>query len=485
MSRSRPLSVPVPALFVVLGLASCSSEDKPAAKEPEAKFPEMVGVTFAADENPDPHVVEVSLTAQRAKKDIGGKEVVMMTYNGEAPGPVIRAHVGDEVIVHFDNLLDEPTTIHWHGLRIPDAMDGSPRIQDPVPAKGIYTYRFKVPEAGSFWYHPHVRPFDQIERGLYGMFVVYGKDDPAYDAERYLALDDLRLVNSSVAPPDFSTFPEMMHGRYGDMLITNGQKAELAKGESKRGKVERWRLVNTANARTQRLGIEGAKWRIIGTDGGLLNTPYTPKEIVLPVGQRYDVEVSYDTVGTVKLLSSIAVADGADKVKYVPTQVFAVDVAEGTEAPREIAWPELPVREKRVADAALSLSFNAIQTSDGMVEWQVNGKAHSMDAVGTYKVGQTVKIKLENKLGPEHPFHLHGQFFEILNKPEYPGLKDTVLIPGMETVEVLAYMDNPGRWMAHCHILEHAELGLMSEIVVEGEPGQVSPGLPDHGHGQH
>ncbi|MFO0750000.1 MAG: multicopper oxidase family protein [Myxococcota bacterium] len=460
---------PDPAIDAVNDANPDVSDSDDATQAPVA-LPEVLAPAVAEDLDPDPHVVEVSLTAKKKRVEILPHLVVeMWTYNGSIPGPLIHCRVGDEVIVHFQNDLPEPTTVHWHGLRIPADMDGSPRIQDPIPAGGSFTYRFTPPDAGSFWYHPHVKTNEQIEKGLYGLFVVHEAEDPSVDADRYIALDDILLDTDGLAP-FLSDMMEEMHGRTGNTLLTNGQVDALELTATK-GRVERWRLVNTANARTMELTLEGASWRVMGTDGGLIATPYGVGRLVLPVGQRYDLEVTYDQAGTAELQSHVLTVNDHNQVEELAIPVVSVAVAESAAAPTVAAWPTVPALPARVPTDSAELVLDAKSTSQG-IEWMINGESMPMDPLFEVAKGSTMTIVLKNKQVPEHPFHLHGQFFEIAKRngkavTDEPGLKDTVLIHGSETVELRAYMDNPGRWMAHCHILEHSELGMMGEFLVD------------------
>ncbi len=437
------------------------------------ELPELWGVGPAvADTNPDPDIVEVELVARYEDITIGeGMTFEMMTYNGSFPGPVIQAKVGDRVIVHFRNELVQETTVHWHGLRISDQMDGSPRIQDPVVSGATFTYDFVVPEAGTFWYHPHVRSNFQVERGLYGMLVVSDELDPEYDLERGLVLDDILVdFDTGTLPGHLASHPELMHGRTGNVLLTNGMEiSEAPRGEATQGDVERWRIVNTANARTLELSVSGASVRVIGVDGGKLPVPYTTDRLLVPVGQRYDLEVSYDSAGPVELIAHVLVLNEADEVVEEPFPMFSVDVTPSAETPRVIDWPTIEPLPERAVDEEVTIAMNAINDETGL-HWTLNGVADREEPLFTWGEGRTVRIRLVNEAGPEHPFHLHGQFFQIVDTgqpwTQQPGLKDTVLVPGLETVEIIAYLDNPGRWMAHCHILEHAELGMMGEIIV-------------------
>ncbi len=442
------------------------SVDVPAPPPPYV-MPDVAGVDALEDTNPDPNVVEVSLSAGKTTASFkAGTATDVFAYNGSLPGPLLRAKVGDEVIVHFKNDLAEPTTVHWHGLRIPDQMDGSPRVQSPVKPGEAFTYRFKVPDAGSYWYHPHMRTDVQVEKGLYGPIVVFDPKDPAYDAERYLLLDDVRIEASRKISP-VSSMDGMMGGRFGNVLLTNGRPSKDVTATVEQGAVERWRIVNTANARTMDIGIDGASFRVIGTDGGLLPEPYTTKRLLVPVGQRFDLEITYDQPGAVKLVSYVRTFDAKDKPITLALPAFTVDVTASDRAPPKIVWPEV-ARHTREAQSKVTVILNATQT--GSMPWTINGKAMPMDPLFTWPEGATVELTVINRIATEHPFHLHGQFFEILD-PNQPGLKDTVLVPSSSSVKIKAYLDNPGRWMAHCHILEHAELGMMGEFVVTPKAG--------------
>lgn len=434
--------------------------------------PLVWGVDKAADGDPAADVVEVELTAAPTSFSFQGISLRgMLAYNGQIPGPLIEAKVGDTIVVHFKNELEEPTTIHWHGLRISDEMDGNPRIQTPVQPGESFTYRFVAKEAGSYWYHPHVNTNQQVERGLYGALVIHDPQLPRYDLERQLVLDDILFDSTTGELPSFmGSMMEQMHGRFGNRLLTNGQPSHLVVGQAQQGKVERWRIVNTANARTMVLGLGGARFRVIGTDGGALKTPYTTERIEVPVGQRYDLEVSYDDPGKVELLLFVPTVNDAGQLVEQQATMFAVEVAQTGDVAPSVEWPALTplIDEGREATREVTYELNGVQTASGL-QWSLNGQPHADEPLFTFQEGETVRIKLINLAGPEHPFHLHGQFFHVVadRGGAQPGLKDTVLVPGMSTVEIVAYMDNPGRWMAHCHILEHAELGMMSELVVE------------------
>ena len=473
--------VAIAGTLVACGSSSSDAPPPPAppppAPPPAWVMPDVLGVTALEDENPDPDVVEVTIAARRTTTSfVAGKKTAVWGYNGSLPGPLLRAKVGDRVIVHFKNSLADPTTIHWHGLRISDQMDGSPRVKSPVEAGKTFTYEFTVPDAGSFWYHPHVTAAEQIEMGLSGPIVVFDpKKDPTYDAERFLLLRDIRLESDGTISPQ-APMDGMMAGRYGNMLLTNGRPVKEAVASVEQGTVERWRIVNTANARTMQIGIEGASFRVIGTDGGLLPEPYTTKRISVPVGQRYDLEVTYDQPGTTKLVSWVESADANGNPVTTKMNAFTVTVAESARVPRDIAWPSVTL-PSRAADSTATVTLDV--TKQGDMPWTINGKPEPMEPIFTWKQGATVDVTIVNKVAMEHPFHLHGQFFQVLDGKQ-PGLKDVVLIPPSGTVKIRAYVDNPGHWLAHCHILEHAEMGMMSEVLVTADPKAPPIGPMSH-----
>src|ERR671932_1535929 len=230
--------------------------------------------------------VAVKLAAREVDWEYApGRSVAGNTFNGQVPGPAIEAEVGAPLVVELTNELSEPTTIHWHGLRVPADMDGTESVQRAVEAGERFEYRFVVPDAGTYWYHSHVNETEQLERGLYGALGVRDSDEPTLDRERVLLLDDLKLgADGDLAP--FGDHHELHEGREGDVRLVNGrQEPEL---EMAAGQVERWRIVNTANTRYVRLSIGGRPFSILGTDGGLLPEPLPVRETLVTPGERVD-----------------------------------------------------------------------------------------------------------------------------------------------------------------------------------------------------
>jgi FtsP/CotA-like multicopper oxidase with cupredoxin domain len=474
---------------------------------PPAPMPAVEGLTELVDHNPDPRVVEVDLEARPSEAEFrAGVMTRVWGYEGLVPGPLLHVREGDRVIVHVRNALSVPHIVHWHGLRISDAMDGSPRLLRPFAAGASFRYEFVVPEPGTFWYHAHSSSIEQIERGLYGAIVVHERTPPRFDRERIFVLDDVKLDAEGQIAPFLTTGPDIGRGRTGNVLLVNGSARPLA-GSVARGALERWRIINAANARTMYIRVRGGSALVIGTDGGLIPTPYEFNELEIAPGQRYDLAVRADPpaqpamdAGALADASDDGGADSGDAGSAEPSvelinnvpfitssgtvqdQLFTLArygysgaVSQRVDyAPPAISLPD--TNPANATDYALALSGRASPTG---VQFSINGRvgvahdgppedggAHPSDE--TFVQGQPVRFTISANVSPEHPFHLHGQFFQIIERggvavTDEPGLKDTVLVRGRESVTILTYFENPGRWMYHCHISEHGENGMMGE----------------------
>lgn len=463
-----------PFAAVALPLLGCTSPTSPGAGQaPEdsaspvaEELPEpyaLEGLTVAADLDPQLDVVEVHLTAAVSSVEwVEGRQTEIWTYNGLVPGPVIAAKVGDTVRVVLTNELEEETTIHWHGLRISDEMDGVPAIQAPVQPGEQFTYEFVVPDSGTFWYHPHVRANEQIEHGLQGMLVVEEADAPELP-ERGFVLDDVYLSASGSFGSFNTNHMEQMHGRFGNLLLANGESRVLD-GALAPGVPERWRIVNTANARMMSVEVDGAPWRIVAIDGTLLAEPLEVTRFRMPVGRRIDVEVLPQSSGDTVSLSVFTAGE--------TYPVFEASV-EGEPGPGEwTTWPATPLPALADPTQEVELVLNGRSSTSGQLEWTINDEVYGEHEALPVSADTPTRITVRDRSGADHPFHLHGQFFRVLSRdgeqlPWDAGRLDTVLVGGDEELVLQTDFDNPGRWMAHCHILEHAELGMMAELVIE------------------
>ena len=451
-------------MFLILSFLACTEEKT-------YEIPAIWGYEALTDINPDPNIVEVELSAGTMSKIIGEEEVPnVWAYNNQTPGPLLQAKKGDQVIVHFTNNLSDATTIHWHGLRIPDDMDGTPMVQNPIEPGETFTYDFVVPDSGTYWYHPHMRSPEAVERGLQAPLIIHDPRDPIVDKERMFVIDDLYLNQSG----DIGSFeinrPVSVHGRHGNNLLTNGQNiiAEPLTDTVRPKSVERWRLVNTANARTMWANISGAAWKVMAIDGTTLEEPYKTDIIMLPVGRRFDIEVIPDAAKTEVSLNILLPTQTGSMTAY-PAFVAPIEGEEGINAWN--SWPTdpLPLASLDV-EQEIELVFDGALNNAGIAEWTINGVRFGEHEPIVVKGNTPSIIRIKEKAGASHPYHLHGEFFQILERNSgvmLPGQMDTLLIEGDEEVVLWTNFTNPGRWMTHCHILEHAEQGMMTELIVE------------------
>jgi len=427
----------------------------------------------AAQPEPDHRVV--SLTMETCESDwefTAGRTTRAWCFNRQVPGPTIEAQVGDVLEVRLTNNLPEPTTMHWHGLRLPAAMDGTDMMQQPVAPGGSFTYRFKLPDAGTFWYHPHVHETVQMERGLYGALVVHGPDEPTFDADRVFVLDDVLLDDDAqVEPP--GGWVERHNGREGDVRLVNGrQEPELTIAA---GQIERWRFVNASSARYVRLSIGGRPFKIIGTDGGLIPSPVTATEVLLATADRVELAVGPFAEGEVLAVESLAY--NRRSITWPRDERFAT-LRVGPHAPSRAMIPEtLRHIEPLVHGAAVPTREVHLGVKIGLkgMEFQINHETHHRD--DPVVVGQLQVWDVINDSNMDHPFHLHGFFFQVLavdgEAPPFLSWEDTVNVPPKSTVRI-AWMpdDRPGEWMYHCHILEHHEKGMMAHFRVVRPGGE-------------
>src|SRR5919106_2172095 len=262
----------------------------PVAHEPSAGADEAYRRAYAtAQPDPGRRVIPVQLEAREIDWEfVPGTRTRAWGYNGQIPGPVIEGQVGDVLEIRFTNRLPQPTNIHWHGLRVPAAMDGTEMVQRSVAPGETFIYRFRGPDAGTFWYHPHSNETVQLEMGLYGALIVRGPNEPQLDAERVFALDDVRLDQQGQIAP-FGGIVQHHDGREGDTRLVNGKAEPVL--EIAAGQVERWRIINASSARYIRLSVGGKPFKLLGTDGGLLEAPVTTTEILLATADRVDIAV--------------------------------------------------------------------------------------------------------------------------------------------------------------------------------------------------
>jgi FtsP/CotA-like multicopper oxidase with cupredoxin domain len=499
---------------------------------------------------------------------LGADRVRMLAYDGSIPGPTLRVRQGSEITVHVRNDADTDATVHWHGLRLDNAFDGVPHeTQAPIPVGGEFSYRLRFPDAGLYWYHPHIREDYGLDMGLYGNIVVDPVDDdywPPVDREHIVTLDDVLVEDGRIAGFNVDGPTHVAMGRFGNVMLTAGE-TELTLSAAA-GEVVRFHFTNTANTRLFNVALPGARMKLVGGDSGRYEHETFVDRVLLAPSERAIVDVVYGRSGTFDLehrtpdhtyvLGTVTVADPtarpaaltearaqfeslrtapeltaertsleADRrrppdktlafeslmpllygtpptdvdtwtcpmhpdvlsdtpgncpicgMKLIPATASALadrshahERGHGHDAPDGLEWEDLMPEINRASDSC-NMTWKLVDRDTGGENWHIDW---------TFQVGDRVKIRLENGMDQDHPmhhpFHVHGagRFLVLARNGETDDnlvWKDTVLVRSGETVDILLDVTNQGLWMAHCHIAEHNQAGMMFSFrVTEGGP---------------
>jgi FtsP/CotA-like multicopper oxidase with cupredoxin domain len=439
----------------------------------------------APDLNDDPRIVEVNLTAQPASVEVAtGTRVNAWTYNGGLPGPLIRTRVGDRLIVHFTNELPQPTTVHWHGVRVPIEMDGVPGISQPDVKTGeSFTYDFVVRDAGLYWYHPHVMSNAQVGFGLYGALLVEDPGEGVDIADQLtIVLSDIGFDKDGTLEPADSGGPAgMVFGREGAHLLVNGKV--MPRVHARAGAPQRWRILNAAKSRFFFLDLDGQPMTKIGSDVGLQEKPVTSEALLVTAGERVDVIVT--PTGAPKstlVVKALLYNRGYGSVEFRTVEdLFTIEFTADAPLPKQ---PLPPISRAITPPSASGATKVPVvltlppQDAKGRSEFRVNGVPFWKATPFLAKLGETQLWDIRNETQWDHPFHLHGFYFMRVDENGEPvrplEWKDTLNVPMESTVRFLVTFDErPGEWMFHCHILDHADGGLMGTVRV-GSPGTAT-----------
>lgn len=407
-----------------------------------------------------------------------GKTVKAWGFNGTLPGPTLRARKGDELVIKVKNNLEEPTIIHWHGIRLPARMDGTESVQQPIAPGEVFEYRFDLPDAGSFWYHSHHNETVQMERGLYGALIVDGDTDPVVEADRVFMLDDMKLTKEGqfYRGGAIGRWKERHDGREGNTILVNGRQEPLI--ETGAGSVERWRFINAASARYVRLYMGGKEFSVIATDGNYLQKPVRTTELMITPGERYDLLVGPFDEGTSFLLETLPY----NRMTFVKSKRATLAfIKVGKQKSSIHSWPVHlgTIHPLAPQDAVVNrkIRFSVGPSWKRGIDFLVNGETHMHDK--PVKLGELQVWEVSNTSLMDHPFHLHGFFFQVLEEngkaPESLSWKDTYNLKPRTTIKIAWMPDRTGSWMYHCHILEHHAAGMMGhfEVIAEGEKPSV------------
>jgi FtsP/CotA-like multicopper oxidase with cupredoxin domain len=434
----------------------------------------------------DPQVL-TARTGEAMLTEHGPTRGIMTYGNGDtsphgegAMPPVLRMRRGEPYRIRLENRLDEPTTVHWHGLRIDNRMDGVPFLTQPYVYGGDgFDYAFTPPDAGTFWYHPHCNTLTQIGRGMTGVIVVDDAADPAFDAEIVLNLRDWRLGGDGQFIEQFKPRDAARAGTFGTVRTANWRQSPQY--DAPAGGLVRLRLAATDVTRILSLVVEGAQTTVIALDGNPVADRFTLETLMIGPGQRLDLCVrmpeTEDAVVTLKdirgtrpavLATLRAVGQSLKRNVGDLPPLFANPLPEpDLSAATEIPFVLSASAEERPKDGicgSLGYNFWAINK----VPW-ADDNGDPTAPLAEMKAGRTYIFNVENPTPQVHPIHLHGLVFRPLNSNKQavrPHFSDTYLILPDEKVQLALVADNPGDWVFHCHIIEHQKTGMTSYVRV-------------------
>ena len=424
-----------------------------------------------------PRTVEVNLTAAVTRLSLQpGVTSEVFAYNGHVPGPTLDVREGDHVLIHFKNNLPEATTVHWHGIHLPFESDGSPF--HPIQPGESHDYAFTVRSgsAGTYWYHPHPdrRTGFAIGKGLFGAIVVHAAADPLPAMnEKLLVLSDNRfLTDGTIDFPDPASHHggiDEENGREGPVLFVNGQVMPTISIRS--GEIQRWRVINSSAGRIFRIALAGQTMLQVGTDGGLFEKPLEVRELILATGERAELLVKGGVPGSHVMLQNLPYDRYSPHTRPTDWSVTRDLLTVATSNEPAIVAPNIPRSLRKVVplDTTKVTAVRTIVFGQGII----NGHTMDMARVDvSTRVGATEIWEIANIVGMDHPFHLHGFQFQVLDRDgvaePFVAWKDMLNIPRHSTARIIVrYDDYPGKWMFHCHILDHEDHGMMGVLEVK------------------
>ncbi len=428
------------------------------------------------------------LVVQSAQYWFAGRDQItkgLVSLSPDGPPPVLSVMQGDLFDTRVENTLGDYTAMHWHGLRVPNAMDGVPYLtQFPIGQNGEFDYTFTPQDAGTFWYHPHCMTLSQMASGLTGVLIVKEREDLGFSTEQVLNFKDFRLDEEAQLLPYYTARGAARAGTFGNVISANWQVRP--RYDHPAGGLVRLRLVATDTTRLYKLYITGAEGRIIACDGHPVDeavewpteqAPYilAPGQrldiaLKMPAGEGQEVQIMGALPGGARALATLR-AIGADQGR---------DLAEIAPLPRNPVTP-LDMRAPKVHDFVFGwtpeggTANNGFCGTLGYTFWSINRTPWAGDAakdtgpLAVLERGKTHVLRLRNESPNAHPIHLHGLVFKPLrsNRRKVPqNWTDTALLLKDEVMEVALVADNPGNWAFHCHVIEHQKTGLAGYLQV-------------------
>ncbi|THD75070.1 multicopper oxidase family protein [Thalassobius vesicularis] len=419
---------------------------------------------------------------QLAPEGYGATQV--WSYDGSVPGPVLRARQGHRITRQLVNELDVPTSVHWHGIRIDNAMDGVAGLtQDAVPPGGTFDYDFALPDAGTYWYHAHTNSMEQVARGLSGALIVEEPDALDVDRDEVLVLDDWLLDPATGGFAEPFNHPMMMShgGRTGNLVGVNGRyDFTLTAQQNER---LRLRLINAANARIFDLRLEGMTGWAIALDGMPLDAPVPVTDVItLAPAQRIDliVDIVAQEAGLLmwmqednwQLLADVTVSGQSARAARPAPSALPPNPRMELPALADARKLEMVMEGGAMAGMESAVYQGERLSFREMIErgqfWALAGQAGLSDTpFAKLSIGEPVRLKLINRTVFPHGMHLHGTHFREVHADGSLGpLRDTILSVPNQPLEIAFAADNPGKWLFHCHMLAHAASGMTTWINV-------------------
>jgi suppressor of ftsI len=460
----------------------------------------------------------VRLDAGPVLHSVGRKTSIVYGFNSQYPGPLIDVVQNTTLTVPFTNNTDFPSSIHWHGVRVANGSDGTPGLtQAHVAPGGSFTYRVTMRDVGVYWYHPHHREDIQLGLGLYGNIIVRSQKSDYFGSanrEEFMMLADVVMGATGLFPFGREASTDALMGRIGNTLLINGRRDYRLEVHAR--EVVRFFLTNAANARTFNFSLGNLPLKIVASDVGKFELEMWTPSVVIAPGERYIVEVQFPDRGTVPVMNRIRAVNpllgtfysasdtlGLVTVRDEPANPLYTashkrlrinsDVKADIERYRRhfdrppdhtllvaLDATNLPstIARSLPLDTAYAHPIEWDRTMPMMniitstqVRWVLRDPDTGLENMAIrwqFSVGDVVKIRLRNDGSAlhamQHPIHLHGQRFLVLERNGVPNSalawKDTVLIPAGDIVDILLELSNPGKWMLHCHIAEHLEAGM-------------------------
>jgi FtsP/CotA-like multicopper oxidase with cupredoxin domain len=428
-----------------------------------------------------------SLSAEPGEALIVGPDfpaTKVWTFNGQVPGSPIRIVHGEALAIKLTNHLDMPTAVHWHGIRLPNAMDGVAGLtQKAVQPGEQFEYAFTPPDAGTYWYHSHVNAYEQVGRGLYGSLIIEERNPPRVDRDLVWMIDDWRLLEDASISNDFGAGHDMSHaGRIGNVPTINGRFRDVVRVRS--GERIRLRLINAANARNFALDFTELSPYIIAIDGQPV-VPYKAEGPIV-IGAAGRVDIMLDLTG--KPGSASTVVDSFYRDSYDITR-FVYEASDPVRQsppdwPIHLGQPGLPEPDlntaltQQIVIAGGAMGGLARAKLEGQwlplreiaqqgYVWALNdtvANKPAMPPLVDVPRGTSVRLLLDNQTAFPHPMHLHGHHMKLLSIDDKPVKEtlwvDSPLLMPRQRMELAFVADNPGDWLFHCHVLEHHAAGL-------------------------